>query len=296
MAYKMIDELEKLFGRVAGAAMEHRERITQVLAERFRHKLPDGQTIPDVLQLQTWLAEELDEIHAELIASEKGLKAELAEDRRGREDRRHYVSEVRQQLFSARYIFDAIYGAGGAEVMFQESPLQVRVDPVPLHRQGVLVHDNVLDPGFNRPPLRLDVEVNLEKLALGMEPGLEGLRRTLAGLQTGTQASSASLAVKEERMARLERRLSLGVRWLEATYAWAEQPGIASRVRLSSHRASTGRAGQVETEPSGDDAGGDQGGERPAEAVSRSGSGDDTVEAAETPPARSRLRTRPPAA
>ncbi len=241
MTYKMVDELEKLCGRVAGAAIEHRALITDALVRRFKHKLPEGQTIPDIYQLQTWLAEELYESHAEVVASEKGLKAELTEDRQDRELRTHYVSEVRQHLFSARRIFDAIYGAGGSNVMFQEpAGFQVRIDPVPLYRQGVTVHDNILDPDFRRPDLRIDVDVNLEKLARRMEPGLEGLNNTLAVLHTGTQASNALLERKETRMANLDQRTGLGARLLEALYAWAEHEGIARRVRLSSHNTAAG--------------------------------------------------------
>ncbi len=237
MAYKMVDELEKFCGRVAGAAIEHRALITEALTERFKHKLIEGQTIPDVFQIQTWLAEELHEIHAEVIASETGLKAELTVDRQDREVRGRFVSDVRQHLFSARNIFDAIYGAGGSSVMFQEPPgFRIRTDPVPLYRQGSTVHDNILSPSFRRPRVRFDLEVNLEQLARGMEPGLEGLQRTLVVLRTGTQASNASLAAKELRMSALDKRTGLAARFLEAFYAWAEHEGIARRVRLSTHR------------------------------------------------------------
>ncbi len=242
MAYKMIDWLEKLCGRVAGAAMQHRALITNALAERFRHKLPPEQTVPDVFQLQTWLAEELDELHARVIASEKGLKAELTEDRQDREERGRYVSEVRQHLFTARSVFDAMYGAGGSDVFFQEQSSWVRVDPVPLHRQGITVHDNILNPDFRRPLLRYDLEVNLEGLARGMEPSLDGLRSKLSGLHTSTQGSNALLAAKETDMAELDRRIGAGARLLEALYVWAEHEGLASRVRLSSHRAANAAA------------------------------------------------------
>ncbi len=253
MAYKMVDYLEKLCGRVAGAAMEHRALITQTLAERFKHKLEEGQTIPDVFQLQTWLAEELHEIHGEVLASESGLKAELTMDRQDRELRARFVSEVRQNLFAARNVFDAMFGAGGSDVMFQEPPgFRVRIDPVPLYRQGITVHGNILDPGFRRPPVRFDLEVNLEKLAHGMEPGLDGLKRTLAVLHTGTQASNASLAKKETGMGTLDLRTGLAARLLEALYAWAEHAGIARRVRLSTHRVSGGGA-----LPAGDTTAGD---------------------------------------
>ncbi len=243
MAYKMVDLLEKLCGRVAGAAIEHRALITDALVRRFKHKLPEGQTVPDIYQLQTWLAEELYENHAEVVASEKSLKSELTEDRQDRKLRARYVSEVRQHLFSARGIFDAIYGAGGSNVMFEEPPgFEVRIDPVPLYRQGVTVHDNILDPDFRRPDLRVDVDVNLDKLARRMEPSLEGLHNTLAVLNTGTQASNASLERKEDGMASLDLRIGLGARLLEALYAWAEHEGIARRVRLSSHRTAGGNA------------------------------------------------------
>ncbi len=237
MAYKMVDELEKLCGRVAGAAIEHRTLITQTLTQRFKDKLIEGQTVPDIFQLQTWLAEELYEIHAQVVATESDLKAELTVDRQDRTERGRFMSEVRQHLFSARSIFDALYGAGGSAVMFQEPPgFRVRIDPVPLYRQGVTVHDNILDADFRRPPLRFDLDVNLEKLARGMEPGLAGLGRALAVLRTGTQASNASLAAKESEMAMLDKRTGLAGRLLEALFSWAGHEGIARRVRLSSHR------------------------------------------------------------
>ena len=241
MTYKMVDDLDKLCGRVAGAAMEHRELITQAFAERYQDKLGEGQTIPDILQLQTWLAEELHEIHGGVLASESGLKAELTLDRQDRRERARLVSEVRQHLFAARSIFDGIYGAGGADVMFQEPPgFRISVDPVPLYRQGVTVHGNILDPDFRRPPVRLEVNVDLEQLARRMEPGLEGLKSILDKLHSGTQASNRSLETKEKGMAKLDRRTGLAARWLEATYAWAEHEGIARRVRLSSHRPAGG--------------------------------------------------------
>ena len=248
MAYKMVDELEKLCGRVAGAAIEHRALITQTLTQRFKDKLIEGQTAPDIFQLQTWLAEELYDIHAKVVATESALKAELTVDRQDRTERGRFVSEVRQHLFSARSIFDALYGAGGSAVMFQEPPgFRVRIDPVPLYRQGVTVHDNILDANFRRPPLRFDLDVDLVKLARGMEPGLTGLGRTLAVLRTGTQASNASFAAKESEMAVLDKRTGLAARLLEALFAWAGHEGIARRVRLSSHRtAAVGSTPAVE--------------------------------------------------
>ena len=250
MAYKMVDDLAKLCGRVAGAAMKHRALVTQTITERFRHKLEEGQTVPDILQLQTWAAEELYESHGDVLASESGLKAELTLDRQDRSERGRFASELRQHLFSARNIFDAIFGAGGAEVMFNEPPgFRVRVDPEPLHRQGLTVHDNILNPGFRRPPLRFDVDVDLEKLARGMEPSLEGLKRTLAGLHTGTQASNASFEAKENHMGTLDKRTRLVARLIEALYAWAGHEGLARRVRRSSHSSSTD-----EPSPDGDSA------------------------------------------
>ncbi len=301
MAYKMVDELEKLCGRVAGAAMEHRALITQVVTERFRHKLPEGQTIPDILQLQTWIAEELHESHADVLASESGLKAELTVDRQDREQRGRYGIELRQHLFAARNVFDAIYGAGGSDVMFNETNMQVRIDPVPLYRQGVTVHDNILNPDFRRPPVRFQIEVNLEQLARGMEPSLEGLRSTLDVLHSGTQASNALLAVKDTQMGILDQRTGLAARLLEAFYNWAEEQGLARRVRLSSHRGSgvaalpattEGAEASADPSPAGETAAGETpAGETPA--------GETPAGASADPPQRAPLtasghRTRPP--
>jgi len=235
MAFKMIDNLEKLCGRLAGAASRHRVLITDALSEKWRSKLPEGQTIPDLFQLQTFLGEELHEIHQQVVANESRLKAELTGDRQTRKIRDRSAGDLRERLFAARKIFDAVFGPGGSDVVFQELNSQVRLDPVPLHRQGVLVHDNLLNPAFVLPPLRLDVGVDLTQIARGMEPSLGQLGGSLSDLHQSTQGSNASLEAKERSMLDLDKLAGLSARLLEALYAYSGHEGIASRTRQSSH-------------------------------------------------------------
>ncbi|MCP3964433.1 MAG: hypothetical protein GY719_41930 [bacterium] len=240
MVYRMIDELEKKCGRLSGAALSHRDTITLTLAQRWAHKLPDGQTVPDVFQLQTFISEDLDELHQEVLRVEGELRSELTEDREKREVRDRARNAVREHLFGARKIFDAIYGPGGSDAMFEEPSSYVRTDPVPLYRQGTALHDNLLDPEFNRPPVRLDVGVDLTMLAQKMKPDLDVLGTAIRQLRKDTQDSNELFAAKDREMDRLDRRIGVSARLLESLYHYADHPGIAVRVRPSTHRSGRG--------------------------------------------------------
>ena len=241
--YKMIDNLEKLCGRLAGAGLAgagltHRTLISETLAERYRDRLPEGQKYPDVFQLQTFIGEDLQSKHVEVVGSETGLIRELTEDRLGRDARDSSLSGLREQLLAARKIFDAIFGPGGSDVIFMKANSFVHIDPVPLHRQGVIVHDNLLDDDFKLPALRLDVGVDLPKLARDLEPNLQQLEEMIQELRLSTRSSDESLAATETAIADMDGSAGLSARLLEALCYFAGHPGVARRIRQSYHASS----------------------------------------------------------
>ncbi len=236
MPYKMVTDIGKLCGRLAGAAVKHRARISNGLALMWRDRLEEGQEFPDVFQLQTFVGDDLHEIHDELSQAARKLGTELAEDRKGRDLRDGALVETRDELFAARSLFDAMYGPGGSDAMFEEQNSFVQVDPAAVYEQAVVVHGNLVDPEFERPPLRVDVGVDLEKVALRIERPMRELGQALDDLHLSTHGSNASLEAKEDALAKLRKRAGLGARLLEALYAYAGHEGIAARTRRSSHR------------------------------------------------------------
>ena len=258
MPYKMVIDIGKLCGSLAGAALTHRELITGSLAEHWRAKLPEGQEIPDVLQLQTWVGEDLHQIHGELTLAARNLNTELTEGRKGRLIRDSSLVRTREELIAARRIFEVIYGAGGSEAFFGEPGPQVALDPATVYEQSQVVLGNLTDPEFVPPQLRVDIGVDLTKIAQRLAGPSQELGTALAELHHAIHGANALLESKELALGRLQRRALLGARLLEAVYAYAGHEGIASRTRPSKHVARDGRS-----EPTGGEGGGE--GETPNE-------------------------------
>lgn len=259
MPFKMVSNLEKDCGRISGFAGSQAAMIAHSLTERWRHKLPPDQEVINVLQVQTFLSEELDDVHQVLISTENEHVAELAEDREAREARDAATAELREKLFQARHIFEGIFGPSASDKIFQE-PALVPVDPVPLYRLAQRIHANLLNPDFPLPPVRLDIGARLEAIARGFEDPMQRLGTALRRLNWGLPDSSASLAVKQGVMAQLGDEVGDTTRYLKALYVIAGHPGLADRVQRSRHRPrgdASGDDAPVDVDPTGGDEGGD---------------------------------------
>ena len=284
MSYRMIDHLAKLCGRVRGAALTHRAVICNDIAERYRDRMQPGQEFPDIHQLFTWISEDLERYHQEVVEAETRLMHHLTEEMRERLERDSSVSSLREHLFAARDVFDAIFGPTGNDIIFMRRNSYVFTDPVPLYRQAVRVHDNLLSPDFRLPKLRRDIGVNVKKIAWDMEPDLEVLSGRLEELHL--QDAIVSLEAKETRMLTMEVWVGRDVRLLESFAAFADHPGIASRIRRSSHRSSSSRSGggsEASSESPTPSSGGQPAPETPPPAEP-GGEAPDTSEGAQVPP------------
>ncbi len=235
MPYKMVIDIGKLCGSLAGAAAKHSDLITGSLAEHWRDKLPEGQEIPNILQVQTWVGEDLRQIHGELSTASRQLNKDLTEDRKGRGVRDSLLARSREELIAARRIFEVIYGAGGSDAFFEEPGTQVALDPATVHEQTVVVLGNLTDPDFVPPPLRVDIGVDLSKIAERLAGPSKELGEALAELNLTTHGTNASFESKEMAFTKLQRQALFGARLLEAVYAYAGHEGISTRTRKSKH-------------------------------------------------------------
>ncbi len=237
MPYKMVTDVGTLCGRLAGAAFKHRDLIVNTLVDRWRHKLPEGEDFSAIYLFLTLVGEELEEKHQALVASEDELRSELRQDKQDRGIRDDSWSEVRDLLLETKQLIDVHYGPGSVETLFEEDDEEIPTHPDALHRLGVRVRRNLLDPVFPMPPLMVDIGTDLTRHAHRFDQPLEGLGRSVKGLYLGTQGSSASLAVKEDQLLDEQKDAVLAGRLLEAITAYCGHPRVARRIRLSRRRA-----------------------------------------------------------
>lgn len=254
MPSKMVVDVGKLCGSLAGSAIQHRDQITVAMTEMWSDRLAEGQ-IPDIQTIQTCIAQDLRDIHQQLIRDSRQLNSDLTEARKGRIARDGSLVETREALFAVRKVLDAIYGPGGADALFEESGSRVAVDPATVYEQAVVVSRNLTDPDFVRPEVRLDVGVDVAALAQRVLVPSRKLGEALDELNLANPRTHASLEAKDRSYGKMTRKALQGAQLLEAIYTYAGHEGIASRTRRSSHRSRrAGQAGSAGDQLAGADA------------------------------------------
>lgn len=154
MAFKMVTDSEKAAGRVAGTALAHAGMIAGEPTARWRDRLPEGQEVVDLEQLQRFHGEELHQLRRELIEKEAAHLDRLAEIRETRERRDVAARSVRQRLFKIRDLFEVVHGKRGSRPLFLGEPV-IPVDATPLRRVARTVVDSLTDPDLDLPSVTL---------------------------------------------------------------------------------------------------------------------------------------------
>lgn len=238
MPYKMITNVGKLCGRLAGAAFEHRDLIADSLLARWRDRLAESEDFAALRQILTLVGEDLHRQHDALVAVENNLSSELREDREFRILRDTSYIDSRELLIESKVILTLGYGPGGPETFWGEAVVEVPQDPAEVLRQCTRLRANLVDPSFPRPPERPDVMIDLVAFALRFDAPTAALRRAILGLDRGTQGSNRAISDKERELTREQKQAVLAGRLLEALTAYAGHEGVAQRIRLSRHRPS----------------------------------------------------------
>ncbi len=232
----MITNIGKLCGRLAGAAIEHAERIVGSLTERWADRLQDGEELT-VAQLLAFLAEDLRRIHSQVVETESQLRSEIREDRQTRDLRDRALAAIRELLFDVKKLCEAHYGPGSAEILFEEHSEEVPEEAHEVFRLGARVRRNMSDPAFQMPPLKHDIAPDFAALGSRFDEPLAQLQTSLALLQEAQHGSSAKIVDKERELAETRSLAGNAGRLLETLTAFAGHEGVARRIRLSRHRA-----------------------------------------------------------
>jgi len=82
VSYRMIDHLAKACGRVRGAALTHRGVICGDIAQRYSDRMAPDQQYPDIHELFTWIGDDLEQYHQEVVEAETRLMHHLTDELR----------------------------------------------------------------------------------------------------------------------------------------------------------------------------------------------------------------------
>ncbi len=239
MPYRMITNFGKLCGRLAGAAAKHAERIVSSLTERWSDRMEDGEELT-VAKMLVFLAEDLRQIHGQMVETESQLRSEIREDKQARDIRDRAVSAIRELLFDVKKVCEAHYGPGSVENLFEEDTEDVPGEANEVLRLGTRVRRNMTAPEFPMPPLKHGIAPDFAALAARLDEPLALLQTSLGQLQESTHGSSGAIADKERELVEMQGLAGRSGRMLESITSFAGHEGVARRIRLSRHRARAG--------------------------------------------------------
>ncbi len=239
MPYRMITRIGNLCGRLAGAAVEHADRIVSSLTQRWAARLEVGEELT-VAKLLAFVAEDLRQIHAQIVDTEGQLRSEIREDKQSRDLRDRALSALRELLFDVKKVCDAHYGPGSVETLFEEDSEEVPEEPSEVLRLATRVRHNMTNPEFPLPPLKRGIAPDFAALAGRFDEPLAQLEASRAQLEQDQHGSSAKIADKEQELVEMQGLAGRAGRVLESLTAYAGHEGVARRIRLSRHRARAG--------------------------------------------------------
>ncbi len=243
MAFKMVTDSEKAAGRIAGTALAHAEMIAGEQTAKWRHRLPAGQTVIDVEQLQRFHAEELLRLRQELRDKEAAHLDRLEEIREARERRDAVVPRLRGRLYAMRDLFQGVYGPRGPRALFAGKPT-VPADATPLRRVGRMVAEKLLDEDLELPEAILEgTELTHRTLAGQISEPLAELETAMKELEDLLPLASASLEAKKKAHAAADEKSAVLARFLEGLYGLEGHDVLAAKVRPSSHGSKKEKAG-----------------------------------------------------
>ncbi len=244
MPYRMVTNVGKICGQMAGAAVKHADRIVDSFSARWSDQLEDGEELT-VRKLLALLSQDLRQAHSKAVETENQLRSEIRQDKQGRGTRNRAMSALRELMFDVKKLCDAHYGPGSVETLFEEDSEDIPIEANEVLRLGLRVRRNMLDPEFPMPSLKHGIAPDFAALASRFDQPLADLEASLRELQQGTQGSSAAIADKERDLGQMQEMGGDAGRFLESITSLAGHKGVARRIRQSRHRT---RASTSESE------------------------------------------------
>lgn len=181
MPTKGVLDRQRIGETIIATARTHAQEVGENLQRIVGPFLPEGETLPDVVQLQLQLAGYLESRLAESVAADNAHLVELRDDDDPRRRRDDAAAEVYRVLVGIR---EAVIGGFGenrvGELLAYDGATPT--DPLILHRTASLALERLRGRAAT-PPSRLPgVVVELDRLADELQPALDGLSGALSEL------------------------------------------------------------------------------------------------------------------
>ncbi len=229
MASKMVSDRFLNTGSVAGVIRAQAGVIAPALGEIFGKFLQEGETPPDVSQLQELLGRLLDWHRDELVRVDKehiDVNSRLATPRLRRDEAVEVLSD---QMSELRDVCQGLYGPLSRQ-LFSGDAIAQRPGALMLQAEHTL--ERLRDPELDLPVHTLaGVEVSGAELADKLAPAVEALRQAIHRLDTGLGELQGTQVRKNEAIKAFDDAYRAGIRVLEGLYSLAGRPHLADRVR-----------------------------------------------------------------
>ena len=237
MPYRQVTRAGKAGDEIASHSRLHARRVAESATDRYRDRLPEGREFLDLYEYQIFLGEELVELRDELITLDDLHAAALQREHDLRQERRGWVTGVREDLLQLKKTAEGYWGPGASRKLFREAP-RVPQDPAALYQFGLRARDTLTDPGFDLEPVQSGVAVNPRMLAAGLEPNLSGLGENMRRLHDAESAAKHTQSQKDEALEKVGVFNGKVIRFYESLFDLAGHPRLASRRRTPSPAAS----------------------------------------------------------
>lgn len=252
MPRRRVTRLRKLCDLLAGHSAEQSQRVAEAAIELVRPWLPEGQEVVDLFQFQLAVGKRLDSLRSSLTAIDNRHIHELQNDRNLREERDAATAELRQDMIQLKDGLNGLFGAGGANKIFEEAAV-IPPDPVALHQLTGHVRDNLGNADFPMPkPLKKGFNLDREEAVSDLDGPYRRLGDVLRRLQVSASASKFTQSRKDDDVAETGVFANKVARFLEAFYDLVGLDGLSDRVRRSSRRAASDDSGGGEAAAGGE--------------------------------------------
>ncbi len=248
MANKMVTDRSADASFVNAAAATFTQEVSPALGEVLSPLVGEGESMPDVTTLAALAARLVEQRLERLIEADKAnidAQAELIEPRQQRDQA---FEQANRTIFGIRDICRGLYGREmSARIVPDESRIPQR--PKAFLHMAEHVLERLQDLERELPEQSLQgIAVERVDLSSNFETALEGLDEALAEVDLKRRGAEITQAAKNDAMSEFNVIYSASIRLLEALSILAGKPELASRIRPTRRRRSSGDGSETTDE------------------------------------------------
>jgi hypothetical protein len=231
-----VTKRQKSAANVGAAITSHAQEAQEALAGVFGPYLVDGETVPDLMPLQSLCGRILEQHRKEIVSSDEAHLAELQEDSDTRDRRDAAAAALADRLTLLRDGARILLGPKAAASLLRIDGALDR-DPVVLARKGRRALEILQSETLELPRSQLSgVTLDPRPWAVDLEGPMIELEEALAVVAERNRRAESTLLAKQKALDAYDRAFLRIARLQECLFRFADLGSLADRVRPSRRR------------------------------------------------------------